>query len=58
LEEVMRIVSKMGYEEIKTLHDAIVKMIATPLQNPHDYYDDWDDAEVDRAYAETWSEAR
>jgi hypothetical protein len=54
LDEVIRIAKGMNVDELKALHDAIVKMLATPLQNPRDYFDDWDDEEVDRAYAEAW----
>lgn len=54
LDEVIKIAREMSVDELKALHDAIVKMLATPLQNPRDYFDDWDDEEVDRAYAEAW----
>jgi hypothetical protein len=36
------------------LYRSLVQKIAVPLHEPHRYYDDWDDPEVDKAYAETW----
>lgn len=54
LEEIIKTIEKMNAEELKILYGIIVKMLATPLQNPHNYFDDWDNVEVDKAYAESW----
>ena len=54
LDEALKIANEMSIEELKALHDAVVRMLATPLQNPRDYFDDWDDEEVDRMYEEIY----
>lgn len=40
INELLQEVQKLPYEE------------ATPLRNPEEMFDDWNDSEVDKAYAE------
>lgn len=52
INELLQEVQKLPYEELIVLHKAIIAQIATPLRNPEEMFDDWNDSEVDKAYAE------
>lgn len=54
VEELLREVQKLNAEELHLLCQALLRKIAVPLQDPVKIYDDWDDPEVDAAYAKPW----
>jgi hypothetical protein len=50
INELLQEVQKLPYEELIVLYKAIIAQIATPLRNPEEMFDDWNDSEVDKAY--------
>ncbi len=52
INELLREVQKLTHEELMLLYKAIIVQIATPLRDPEEMFDDWNDSEVDKAYAE------
>jgi hypothetical protein len=54
LKEIIEKMQELSAEELLILYRSLVQKIAVPLHDPSRFYDDWDDSEVDRAYAETW----
>lgn len=54
LDQVLREAQELSLEELKVLCRALLRRMAIPLQDPRDFYDDWDDPEVDAAYADAW----
>lgn len=51
VEELLREAQKLSAEELRLLCRALLRQIAVPLHDPREFYDDWDDLEVDAAYA-------
>jgi hypothetical protein len=47
-------VQQLPHDELIALYKAIVIQLATPLRDPKEMYDDWDNLEVDKAYAQLW----
>lgn len=54
LEQLIREMKQLPVEELQLLYLAVLKQLAIPLQNPQLIYDDWDDADVDALYAQSW----
>jgi len=54
IEELLREIEQLSVEEVKILYKELLRRIATPLREPEEIYDDWNDPEVDRAYANSW----
>ena len=54
LENVLRELEGLSVSEARELYRALLRKVATPLRDPKEFFDDWDDPEVDAAYAETW----
>lgn len=52
--ELLQEVKNLTYDEKRRLYKALLQQIAIPLQDPKEQYDDWDEVEVDKAYAEIW----
>lgn len=50
INELLQEVQKLPYEELMVLYKAIIAQIATPLRNPEEMFDDWNESEVDKAY--------
>ncbi|WP_165847695.1 hypothetical protein [Ammonifex thiophilus] len=55
LENLLREIDKLSAEEVKELYQALIRKMAVSLKDPREFYDDWDDPEVDRAYASVWN---
>lgn len=53
LEEVLKKVDELPQEQQMELLKILEKKLAIPLQDPRRVFDDWEDEEADRAYAET-----
>lgn len=53
LQQILEAVDKMTADELRLLYREIVRKLAIPLQDPADVFDDWDDPEVDAAYAKS-----
>jgi len=51
LQQIVEDIDKMTAEELGLLYREIIRKFAIPLQRPADVFDDWDDPEVDVAYA-------
>lgn len=51
LSEILKQVQNLTAEEKLIICEALLREIAVPLQNPREFYDDWDDTEVDSYYA-------
>jgi hypothetical protein len=54
LDQVLQEAQELTLEELKVLCRTLLRKVAVPLQDPREFYDDWDDAEVDAAYADAW----
>ncbi len=54
IEELLREINQLSIEEAKILYKELLRRIATPLRDPEEIYDDWNDPEVDKAYAKSW----
>lgn len=50
--EVLRDIQTLDLPEKRKLMFALMRELAVPLYDPKEFYDDWEDEEVDRAYAE------
>ncbi len=53
LDQLMREIEKLSLKEARLLYGALAMKLTVPLQDPESFYDDWNDTEVDAAYAET-----
>lgn len=53
LSRVVSDLSKLSIAEQKKVFDLLARRLAIPLRDPHEFYDDWNDRDVDMAYAET-----
>jgi hypothetical protein len=53
LEDILKQVEALPLEQQVELLRILEKKLSIPLQNPRQTFDDWDDEEVDKAYAET-----
>lgn len=53
LESILKQVENLSLEQQAELLRFLEKKLAIPLQDPRLIFDDWDDREVDIAYAET-----
>jgi len=51
LQQILEAIEKMTAEEFELLYQQIIRKLAIHLQCPADVFDDWDDLEVDIAYA-------
>jgi hypothetical protein len=54
VEQLLQEAQHLSYAELQILYKGIVQQLATPLRNPEEIFDDWNEAEVDNAYADTW----
>jgi len=54
IDELLREIDQLSIEEAKILYKELLRRIATPLRDPEEIYDDWNDPEVDKAYAKSW----
>ncbi|SHI85502.1 hypothetical protein [Desulfofundulus thermosubterraneus] len=54
IEELLQEINQLSIEEAKILYKELLRRIATPLRDPEEIYDDWNDPEVDKAYAKSW----
>jgi len=54
IEQLIQEVQQLPHEELIVLYKALIIQLATPLRDPQEIYDDWDDLEVDKAYAQLW----
>lgn len=54
LDRLLQDVEELTPEELRVLSKAVLRRLAIPLHDPADYFDDWDDPEVDKAYADAW----
>jgi hypothetical protein len=54
LEKLLRELEELSAREAKELYYALLRKVATPLRNPREFFDDWDDPEVNAAYSEAW----
>ncbi|NLK53110.1 MAG: hypothetical protein GX295_11825 [Syntrophomonadaceae bacterium] len=54
VDQLIEEVRQLSHEELRILYGFLIRQLATPLRDPHELYDDWDDPEVDATYAETW----
>ena len=54
LENVLRGIEELSVNEVRELYRALLRKVATPLRDPEEFFDDWDDPEVDAAYVEAW----
>ncbi|GBF34593.1 hypothetical protein DCCM_3712 [Desulfocucumis palustris] len=53
VEDILKQVEALTLEQQVELLRILEKKLSIPLQNPRQIFDDWDDEEVDKAYAET-----
>ncbi|HHY96241.1 MAG TPA: hypothetical protein GX513_14725 [Firmicutes bacterium] len=49
-QEVVRKIEALPIEDQQRVLDLLLRRLAIPLPDPRRFFDDWDDAEVDRAY--------
>lgn len=54
LDRLLQDVEELTPEELRVLSKAVLRRLAIPLRDPRDYFDDWDDPEIDKAYADAW----
>lgn len=54
LDRLLQGVEELTPEELRVLSKAVLRRLAIPLRDPRDYFDDWDDPEVDKVYADAW----
>lgn len=51
LEEIIAKIKELPIDEKIQLYELLLEEIAIPLHNPREFFDDWDDTEVDAFYA-------
>lgn len=49
-DELLQEIQWLSCEEKMVLYKELLQQIATPLWNPKELFDDWDDMGVDKAY--------
>ena len=54
VDQLIREVQQLPVDELRVLCKAVLQQLAVPLHDPEKIFDDWNDAEVDAAYADTW----
>lgn len=54
LDRLLQDVEELTPEELRVLSKVVLRRLAIPLRDPKNYFDDWDDSEVDKAYTDAW----
>lgn len=54
VDQLIQELQQLPHNELIALYKALIIQLATPLRDPKEMYDDWDDLEVDKAYAQLW----
>jgi len=54
VDQLIKEVQQLPVDELRVLCKAVLQKLAIPLSEPEMIYDDWNDPEVDAAYADTW----
>jgi len=54
INKLLQEIKTLSYDEIRLLYKAVLHQIATPLCDPKEIFDDWDEVEVDKAYADAF----